>query len=127
MRFSINGFVANPITVQNFSFLFDMEVPGNFTMLNLWNLKGPLIRLWVEIWGFQIFPCTYRATVISIQIFTLLRNREALSTIFRTVSGAPGSAPALKLFFLFFWFCDHKPYQPYLEKPGNFPHVLLLF
>src|SRR5277367_2480245 len=73
------GLVVNPITVQNFSFLGYLKMPGNFfPMLILWGLMGPWFRPWTAIFGFQIFSCSFRATVISIPIFTLLRYRKVL-------------------------------------------------
>src|SRR5277367_4944744 len=64
------GFVVNPITVQNFSFLGYLEVHGNFLRVLLL-FRGPgWFRPWTEILGFSTFSFNFRATVISMPNFT---------------------------------------------------------
>src|SRR5277367_2643477 len=89
------GFVVNPITVQNFSFLGYLEVHGNFLRVLLL-FRGPGFVPGQKFWVFGLFPSSSRATVISIPIFMLLRYWEVLYTINRLISGAPGSAPGQK-------------------------------
>jgi hypothetical protein len=79
-----------------------------FPMLNLWGLGGPWFRPWTAILGFKIFPYSFRATVISIMIFTLLRYRGVLYNIIYFARRQGPLAPPLYVNFrftkLFLWF-----------------------
>ena len=121
--------MVNPISLQNFSFLILVIFP----MLNLWNLKGPLTPPLGRNFGFQIFPYSFRAKVITNQYTDFDASMILGSALHHISPGVRG--PLLRPwteifgFQIFLRFCS-KPYHCVkfqLPRPsgsaGNFSHV----
>ena len=92
------GFVVNPTTVQNFSFVGSLQVH----MLNLWDtFRGPWLRPWKEISGFRNISYGFVVSPITIQNFNFV-GRPSGNKHISPGSRVPGSVPGQKFeVFLF--------------------------